>query len=331
VDQPADPALPDHPRNHRHRFRRRDDRLGQGRRLRLLAAQGRAGVSATPPTLLSAWKAAGARLAQAGVDSPTIDARLLLEAAAPVTRTDILNEPHRPLDADAFQRFDAFVARREAREPVSQILGRKGFWKLMLNVNAGVLTPRPDTETVLDVVLPRFPEGRAFSVLDLGVGSGAILLAILAERPAAKGLGVDVSEEALAVARDNAAQLGLAGRAALLRGDWTFGLGDASFDLVVCNPPYIPTADIQTLEPEVRDHEPRLALDGGPDGLDAYRLLAPEILRVLRPGGMFAVEIGPGQSGAVEALFAGAERLSVHPDLGGRDRVVAGFKKLLGI
>jgi len=265
------------------------------------------------------------------VESPTIDARLLLEAAAPVTRADILSEPHRALAPEALQRFEAFVERRERREPVSQILGRKGFWKLMLNINAGVLTPRPDTETLLDVVLPQFPPERAFNVLDLGVGSGAILLAILAERPAARGLGVDVSEDALAVARDNAAQLGLAGRTALLRGDWTFGLGDASFDLVVSNPPYIPTADIETLEPEVRDHEPRLALDGGPDGLDAYRLLAPEILRVLRPGGMFAVEIGPGQQGAVVRLFAGAERIAVHPDLGGRDRVVAGFKKPLGI
>jgi release factor glutamine methyltransferase len=202
----------------------------------------------------------------------------------------------------------------------------------MLNVSPGVLTPRPDTESLLDVVLAEFPPERAFSVLDLGVGSGAILLAILAERPLARGLGVDVSEEALAVARDNAAHLGLAGRVALLRGDWTFGLGDGSFDLVVANPPYIPTADIETLEPEVRDHEPRLALDGGPDGLSAYRRLAPEILRVLKGRGFFAVEIGPGQAGAVQALFAaaGAEWLAVHPDLGGRERVVAGFKKLLG-
>ena len=189
------------------------------------------------------------------------------------------------------------MARRARREPISHILGRKGFWTLMLDVGPAVLTPRPETETLLDVVLPLIPPERAFSVLDLGVGSGAILLAILAERPAAKGLGVDVSEEALAVARDNAAQLGLAGRVALLRGDWTFGLSEAAFDLVVANPPYIPTADLATLEPEVRDFEPQLALDGGVDGLDAYRALAPEILRVLRPGGFFAVEIGPGQRG----------------------------------
>jgi release factor glutamine methyltransferase len=266
------------------------------------------------------------------VESPTIDARLLLEAAGPVSRADILSDPHRALEADAEARLEAFVVRRERREPVSQILGRKGFWTLMLNVGPQVLSPRPETETILDVVLPAFPPERAFSVLDLGVGSGAILLSILAERPKAKGLGVDVSEEALAIARDNAAQLGLERRTALLRSDWTAGLADASFDLVVANPPYIPTADIETLEPEVRNHEPRLALDGGPDGLDAYRLLAPEITRVLRPGGMFAVEIGIGQAQEVTALFqaAGAEALAVHNDLATHPRVVAGHKKALG-
>jgi release factor glutamine methyltransferase len=168
-------------------------------------------------------------------------------------------------------------------------------------------------------------------VLDLGVGSGAILLAILAERPAARGLGVDISEEALAVARDNAASLGLGHRLALLRGDWTAGLDADSFDLVVANPPYIASEIIETLEPEVRDHEPRLALEGGVDGLDAYRVLAPEILRVLKPGGRFAVEIGFDQKDAVERLFREAGALAVQTirDLGDRDRVVAGAKKPL--
>jgi release factor glutamine methyltransferase len=267
----------------------------------------------------------------AGVESPAIDARLLLEAAAPVTRADILADPYRSLAAEATARFEAFLARREAREPISLILGRKGFWTLMLNVAPGVLTPRPETETVLDAVLPLFPEGQAFTVLDLGVGSGALLLAILAERPAARGLGVDASEEALAVARDNAASLGLAARAALLRGDWTFGLGDASFDLVVANPPYIPTAEIGDLAPEVREHDPHAALDGGPDGLAAYRLLAPEILRVLKPRGVFAVEIGLGQGAAVKTLFrrAGAEYLEARRDLARRERVILGRRKAL--
>jgi release factor glutamine methyltransferase len=184
---------------------------------------------------------------------------------------------------------------------------------------------------VVEFALRDFPEHARWSVLDLGVGSGAILLAILAERPAARGLGVDVSEEALAVARDNAAGLGLSNRLALLRGDWTAGLDGDAFDLVVSNPPYIASEVIETLEPEVRDHEPRLALDGGADGLDAYRLLAPEILRVLKPGGRFAVEIGYDQKDAVEGLFRKAGALDVYTirDLGDRDRVVAGTKKAL--
>ncbi|HUO11341.1 MAG TPA: peptide chain release factor N(5)-glutamine methyltransferase [Caulobacteraceae bacterium] len=283
-------------------------------------------------TFLAAWKAASERLKAAGVESPTIDARLLLEAAGPVSRADILADPHRAMGSDAAERFESYVARRERREPVSLILGRKGFWKLMLKVGPGVLAPRPDTETILDVVLADFPPECSFTVLDLGVGSGALLLAILAERPLARGLGVDASDEALAIARDNSAMLGLEGRTALLRGDWTVGLGEASFDLVVSNPPYIPSADIAALEPEVRDHEPRLALDGGADGLDAYRRLAPEILHVLKPDGRFAVEVGAGQAEAVEDLFrnAGAQALTRHRDLGGHARVVAGAKKALG-
>jgi release factor glutamine methyltransferase len=180
-------------------------------------------------------------------------------------------------------------------------------------------------------VLKAFPEQMAFHMLDLGVGSGTILLAVLAERPAAKGLGVDVSEEALAVARDNAASLGLGNRVALLRGDWTAGLDGNAFDLVVSNPPYIASHVIETLEPEVRDHEPRLALEGGADGLDHYRVLAPEILRVLKPGGRFAVEIGYDQKDAVEVLFreAGAVFVNTIRDLSDRDRVVVGEKKTL--
>ena len=283
-------------------------------------------------TLVTAWNDTKRRLQAAGVDSPVIDARLLVEAAAGATRADILAEPRRPLSDEQSHALEAYVARRERREPVSHILGAKGFWKIMLRVTPAVLTPRPDTETILDVVLPMFAEHEAFTLLDLGVGSGAILLAILAERPAARGLGIDISEEAIAVARENAANLGLATRTALLRGDWTAGLDADNFDLVVSNPPYVRSGDIAGLAPEVRDHEPRLALDGGPDGLDAYRRLGPEIMRVLKPGGRFAVEIGPDQSDAVEALFAaaGAEGVAVTDDLAGRRRVVSGRKKGLG-
>jgi release factor glutamine methyltransferase len=284
-------------------------------------------------TLVQAWTSARDQLKAAGVDSPVIDARLLLEAAANATRVDLLNDPYRPLTAEQSERLEDYVARRSRREPVSHILGRKGFWKIMVGVTSDVLTPRPETEVIVDHALRNFEAHQAFSLLDLGVGSGAIALAILAERPAARGLGVDVSEEALAVARENAANLGLASRLALLRGDWTAGLQDDGFDLVVSNPPYIPTRDIDTLAPEVRDHEPRLALDGGEDGLDAYRALAPEIMRVLKPGGLLLVEIGYDQGETVPPLFkaAGAEGVDVLKDLSDRHRVVIGRKKTLGI
>lgn len=279
-------------------------------------------------TLVKAWNAAKDRLKTVQIDQPAIDARLLLEVAADVTRTDIITDPYRVLTEAQMATLDDFLDRRARREPVSHIIGRKGFWKILLQVNKHVLTPRPETEVIVDEVLKAFPEQMPFNMLDLGVGSGTILLAVLAERPAAKGLGIDVSEEALAVARENAANLDLAGRVALLRGDWTNGLGDDSFDLVVSNPPYIATEVIETLEPEVRDHEPRLALDGGPDGLDAYRFLASEILRVLKPGAMFAVEIGYDQSEAVETLFrqAGAQNVRTVKDLSVNDRVVTGTK-----
>ena len=282
-------------------------------------------------TLVKAWNGAKERLKEAGIDQPAIDARLMLEVAAGVSRTDIITDPYRELTAEQVATLDDYLERRARREPVSHIIGRKGFWKILLSVTKDVLTPRPETEVIVDEVLKAFPETMAFNLLDLGVGSGSMLMAILAERPAAKGLGIDISEEALAVARENAANLDLDGRLALMRGDWTTGLGDASFDVVVSNPPYIPTAHIDTLEPEVRDHEPRLALDGGSDGLSAYRALAPEILRVLKPGGLFCVEIGFDQSADVEILFkaAGAQNVRTVKDLSTHDRVVTGFKNPL--
>lgn len=281
--------------------------------------------------LVQAWTAARDTLKAARVDSPVIDARLLVEAATGASRTDIVTDPYREVPAEALAVLDGYLERRSRREPVSRILGRKGFWKIMLQVTPDVLSPRPDTETVVQEALAHFDEHRRFDVLDLGVGSGAILLAILAERPLARGLGTDVSDEALAVARDNAARLGLDGRMALLRGDWTEGMAPASFDLVVSNPPYIREGEIAELDPEVRDHDPHLALSGGADGLDHYRRLAPEVLRVLRPGGRFLLEIGHDQSEAVETLMrgAGAEEVRTVKDLSLRDRVVTGVRKAL--
>ena len=283
-------------------------------------------------TLLQAWQSAKTRLETAGLAGPVIDARLLVEAAAEATRADIVTDPYRALTPEQEERLADYLARRERRQPVSHILGRKGFWKIMLSVTPDVLTPRPDTEVIVDYVLKKFPDETApFHILDLGVGSGAIVLSILAERPRAKGLATDISDEALAVARENAANLGLANQIAFARGNWTEGLADASFDVVVSNPPYIASEVIETLEPEVKDHEPRVALDGGADGLDAYRHLAPEILRVLKPGGLFAVEIGYDQKDAVEALFneVGAGDVWTIKDLSTNDRVVVGVKNPL--
>lgn len=279
-------------------------------------------------TLVKTWKAAQTRLKGAGIESPAIDARLLLEAAADVTRLDILNDPYRELTPEQTERYDGWIDRRLAHEPVARILGRKAFWKILLNLTPDVLVPRPDTETVVETALSAFPEGMAFNMVDMGVGSGAILLSVLAERPAARGLGTDISEEALAVARDNAASLGLADRAAFLRTGWADGLADASFDLVTSNPPYIRSEEIAELEAEVREHDPRLALDGGADGLDAYRALVPETLRILKPLGVFVVETGWDQAEQVKALFAevGFEDLRIVQDLGARDRVVTGTR-----
>jgi len=275
-------------------------------------------------TLLTVWKAAQARLKEGRIDSPAIDARLLLEAAAGASRMDILTDPYRVVSEEQRAAYDAMIERRLRREPVSRIIGRKGFWKILLNVTPDVLSPRPDTETIMDIAMLAFARNEAFTVADLGTGSGAILLALLTERPAATGVGTDISSEALAVARENAANLDLNTRAAFLRTEWAAGFGDAGFDLVVSNPPYIPTDHIQTLDPEVRDHDPHLALDGGPDGLQAYRDLAPEIARVMKPGGTFAVEIGWDQGPQVKALFeeAGFADVKIVKDLAERDRVV---------
>lgn len=276
------------------------------------------------PTLLTAWKAAQGQLKAGRIDSPSIDARLLLEVAAGCSRTDILTDPYRLVTPEQQAVLDGYVQRRLKREPVSRILGKKGFWKIMLNVTPDVLSPRPDTEAILDVVMLAFEPHQAFEMIDLGTGSGAILLATLAERPAARGVGTDISFEALAVARENATNLELDNRATFLRTEWAAGFGDDSFDLVVSNPPYIPSGDIPGLDPEVRDHDPHLALDGGPDGLQAYRELAPEIRRILKADGTFAVEIGWDQGPQVKALFeqAGFQNVIVVKDLSDRDRVV---------
>lgn len=276
-------------------------------------------------TLVSLWTDARRRLEVAGVDSPVIDARLLLEAGAGVGRVDIVTDPRRPVSDEQAAAVEALVRRRVAREPIGHILGHKGFWTLDFAVNADVLTPRPETEHLVEVAMETLPKGWPARILDLGVGSGAILLSVLSERPESTGIGVDASEAALAVARANAERLGFADRATLKHGNWTDGIA-GQFDLILSNPPYIPSADIDGLEPEVAKWEPRLALDGGPDGLEPYRRIIADLPRLLAPTGAFAFEVGKGQAEAVRAL-AEAQGLTTsvpRTDLAGIPRVVAG-------
>jgi release factor glutamine methyltransferase len=278
-----------------------------------------------PDTLVAAWTRTRHALIAAGVGSPVLDARMLLEEAAGVSRLEIVTDPYRPVGAEVRARLEALTARRVAREPLSHILGRKDFWTLSLAVSSAVLTPRPETETLVEAALAALPPDRAARVLDLGVGSGAILLAVLSERPLAQGVGVDKSVAALAVAQANAQRLGLADRAELREGDWDAGL-EGPFDLILSNPPYIASDVIPGLMPEVSRHEPLLALDGGADGLDAYRRLGPALRRLLAPGGRFALEIGQGQEAQVIVLLRGGGLLpeAVRPDLAGIGRVVVG-------
>ncbi|HWA00719.1 MAG TPA: peptide chain release factor N(5)-glutamine methyltransferase [Caulobacterales bacterium] len=275
-------------------------------------------------TLVSVWGSVRDRLRAAGVETPVFDARLLLEAGAGVSRTDIVTDPQRVLSEDQLAGIEPLVRRREAREPVSHILGRKAFWTLELAITPDVLTPRPETELLVEMGLEQLDFAAPARVLDLGTGSGAVLCALLNARPLASGVGVDVSPAALAVAQANAAALGLEGRTDWIEGDWSAAQG--AFDYVASNPPYIRTDAIDLLPPEVGRYEPRLALDGGPDGLDSYRFIMPLLPGLLTPEGVFAVEIGAGQAEAVWALAdeAGLQPAGVRRDLAGHSRVVWG-------
>lgn len=275
-------------------------------------------------TLVTLWGGVRRRLEAAGVDTPALDARLLLEAGAGVTRLDILTDPRRTLTESQVAAVDALALRREEREPVAQILGRKHFWTLDLHINADVLIPRPETELLVETALEVIAPKQAARVLDLGVGSGAVLLAVLSERPKATGVGVDISPNALDVARVNARALRLSDRADFRLGDWEPGA--ESFDLVLSNPPYVASGALADLAPEVARFEPRLALDGGQDGLDAHRAIIGKLGRLLRPRAHFALEVGAGQAEAVRDLVREAGLATGPPrrDLGGVARVVSG-------
>jgi release factor glutamine methyltransferase len=272
-------------------------------------------------TAADALRAAVARLAAAGVPGAAGDARALLAHALYVAPDRLTLHLPDPIPPEALQRLDAALTARAARQPVSQITGRRLFWGRPFRVTPDVLDPRPETETLVAAALTA-PFSR---VLDLGTGSGAILLTLLAERPEATGLGTDLSAAALAVAAGNAGALGLVPRATFRQADW-FGDVSGRFDLIVSNPPYIAQAEMAALQPEVRDWEPHLALTPGGDGLDAYRRIVAGVGSHLTPGGRVLVEIGATQGSAVAGFFraAGLQDVSVLPDMDGRDRVVAG-------
>ncbi len=279
-------------------------------------------------TLVSLWTDVRKRLEAAGVDTPVFDARLLVEAGAGVSRLDIITDPRRPVSDSQTAAVAELARRREAREPLAYVLGRRQFWTLDLAVDQNVLVPRPETELLVETALAAITPDAPARVLDLGVGSGAILLSILHERPRASGIGVDVSQPALAVARANASSLGLEDRTELRIGDWWKGIDD-TFDVIVSNPPYIASNDLSRLAPEVARFEPRVALDGGRDGLDAYREIINGLYAHLRPAGVFALEVGHDQAEAVRALAGGEKLVTEAPlrDLSGVARVVVGRRK----
>lgn len=279
----------------------------------------------------AALLAASRRLGDAGIDTPGLDARLLLGEALGASPAELILSGPRDIDPDAARRFEAMLARRTAREPVSRILGRREFYGREFALAPAVLDPRPDTETLIEIALGLLDarldadpgDRRPRRILDLGTGTGAILLTLLAERPGTIGIGTDIDEAALAVANGNADALGLDHRAAFLKSDWMAAITE-TFDLVTSNPPYIGSGALADLAPEVAAHDPRLALDGGPDGLDAYRRIAAGVSRVLAPGGSLVVEIGADQGTGVAALFgaAGMDVVGPYRDLAGRPRVL---------
>jgi release factor glutamine methyltransferase len=273
-------------------------------------------------------KDGAARLAQAGIDGATREVRLLLQTAAGVPVSTQIAFPERTISADATARFGALLERRASREPMAHILGQREFWSLPFKVTADTLDPRPDSETLVQAVLDQVPDRSVpLRLLDFGTGTGCLLLALLHELPNATGIGVDMSAAALAIAMENAGALGLAQRATFHRGNWDDGI-DPGFDIVLSNPPYIPSGDIPGLQPEVASFEPRLALDGGSDGLDAYRCLGPAAARLLLPDGLAAFDIGIGQSDSVRRIMAaaGLRHIATARDLAAVERCLL-FRK----
>ncbi|MER2605077.1 MAG: peptide chain release factor N(5)-glutamine methyltransferase [Siculibacillus sp.] len=283
---------------------------------------------ASAPTVGAAVRALRRAFSASG-EGALAEARTIVGHVAGLDLTGLVTGGDRGLDRDALERIVAAARRRRAGEPVQRVVGQAWFHGLVFRLSAETLIPRPDTETLVEAVIERMERGgfaADATIADLGVGSGAILVALLTARPGARGVGVDLSAEAAATAAANAAVNGVGERARFAVGSWFEPLGEAVFDVIVSNPPYIARVEIDGLDEEVRRHDPMLALDGGVDGLDAYRVLAVGTSARLRPGGMLALEIGRHQGAEVAALVRanGFVDVEVIADMAGRDRVVIG-------
>lgn len=281
---------------------------------------------ASAPTLSGALERIARFLERRGVEGAKRDARTLLLAASGLTHAELVRDPLAPLSAQARRKLCDFARRRAARQPVARIIGTRGFWTLDLNIAPGVFDPRADTETLVELALGQLRErrDRDLAILDLGAGSGAIACALLSEFRNARALAVDLSAHACAIAKANFARCGLTERANVLRGRWADAI-NAAFDLVVSNPPYIPSKEISNLAPEVTLHDPELALDGGADGLACYRQIAGDLGRLLKPHGLALLEVGAGQARDVSALLVAQslEIAEIGCDIAGHERIVA--------
>lgn len=279
----------------------------------------------TPPeTIGSTLGAVAAALGGAGFDEPRRRARRLMAAALALSQSDVFANLDRMVSEDDAERVADVLRRVLTHEPLSRIVGVREFWGLECELSADTLDPRPDSETIVEAVVARLPErDRPYRFADLGTGSGCLLLALLSEFRAATGLGVDRAFGAAITARRNAERLGFAARASFAVGDWTTALA-GQFAAIVANPPYIASAEIASLPAEVRDFDPRLALDGGAGGLDAYRAIAGDLPDLLAPGGVFACEVGQGQDSAVAGIISerGLVIEAIIPDLAGIARCI---------
>ncbi len=269
---------------------------------------------------------AAAQLRAAKIEDAEADARLLLCHAAGFDAAMLIARERDPASEKFAQDYAQLIARRIAGEPVARILGEKEFWSLRFTLGVDTLVPRADTETIVEAALAAIADRkRAIRILDLGTGTGAILAALLAELPSAYGVAVDRSEAALRVAKENLRNLSFGDRVSYLCSDWMRALG-GTFELIVSNPPYIASGELALLSPDVRDHDPRLALEGGPDGLDAYRAIVPGLHERLAPDGVAVLELGQGQEAAVAALVAAEAGLRTagpaRPDLAGIARAL---------